>query len=66
VVLRRELAVSALASTPGIASVIVGATSAEQVRANVAAAEWQLTSDALAAVPRIEGRGVHARRQSAR
>jgi aryl-alcohol dehydrogenase-like predicted oxidoreductase len=61
-----ELAISALASTPGVASVIVGATSPEQARANVAAAEWQLTPDELDAIPTIEGRGVHARRPATR
>jgi aryl-alcohol dehydrogenase-like predicted oxidoreductase len=30
-----------------VSSVIAGATSAEQVRANVRAAEWQLTGDDL-------------------
>jgi len=61
-----ELALSALASTPGVASVIVGATSPDQVRANVAAAEWELTDEELADVPRVEGRGLHARRPAAR
>jgi aryl-alcohol dehydrogenase-like predicted oxidoreductase len=42
-----ELAVSALASTQGVASVIAGATRPEQVRANVAAAGWQLSHDEL-------------------
>ncbi len=37
-----ELAISALASRPGVSSVIAGATSAEQVRANAAAGAWQL------------------------
>jgi aryl-alcohol dehydrogenase-like predicted oxidoreductase len=46
-----ELAIGALVSTPGVASVIAGATSPEQVRANVAAAEWQLSADELAALP---------------
>ena len=45
-----ELAVSALASTPGIASVIAGATRPEQVRANAAAGSWNLSSDELAEV----------------
>ena len=48
-----ELAISALASTPGIASVIAGATKPEQVRANAAAGGWRLNGDerrALAAV----------------
>jgi aryl-alcohol dehydrogenase-like predicted oxidoreductase len=43
------LAISALASTPGIASVIAGATKPEQVRANAAAGRWQLTDDELRA-----------------
>ncbi len=42
-----ELAIAALASQAGISSVIAGATSPEQVRANAAAAEWQLTADEL-------------------
>jgi aryl-alcohol dehydrogenase-like predicted oxidoreductase len=37
-----ELAIGGLASTPGIASVIAGATSPEQVRANAAAGSRQL------------------------
>jgi aryl-alcohol dehydrogenase-like predicted oxidoreductase len=45
-----ELAIAALASQPGIPSVIAGATSADQVRANAAAAEWQLSPDDLAAL----------------
>ncbi len=43
-----ELAIGGLASIDGIPSVIAGATSAEQVRANVAAGSWQLTQDELA------------------
>jgi aryl-alcohol dehydrogenase-like predicted oxidoreductase len=42
-----ELALGALASQPGVASVIAGATSPEQVRANVAAASWELTPEEL-------------------
>ena len=38
----RELAIGGLASIPGIASVIAGATSPEQVRANAAAGGWGL------------------------
>ncbi len=45
-----ELAISALASTPGITSIISGATKAEQVRANAAAGDWRLNSDDLAAL----------------
>jgi aryl-alcohol dehydrogenase-like predicted oxidoreductase len=54
-----ELAIAAVGSTSGIASVLVGATSSEQVRAN-AAVDWELTPDELRAVPRVEGRGVHS------
>ncbi|MDQ2983322.1 MAG: aldo/keto reductase [Actinomycetota bacterium] len=53
-----ELAIAAVAWTPGIPSVLVGATSPEQVRAN-ATADWELAPDELDAVPRVEGRGVH-------
>jgi aryl-alcohol dehydrogenase-like predicted oxidoreductase len=45
-----DLAISALASTPGIAGVIAGATSSEQVRANAAAGRWHLSDDQLAAL----------------
>ena len=48
-----ELAIAALASTPGVPSVIAGATSAEQVRANAAAADWELTTVDLAALDRL-------------
>jgi len=37
-----ELAICALASTPGIGSIIAGATKPEQVRANAAAVGWRL------------------------
>ncbi|HET8605798.1 MAG TPA: aldo/keto reductase [Gaiellaceae bacterium] len=39
-----ELALAALASEPGVAGVIAGATKPEQVRANAAAADWQLAA----------------------
>ena len=42
-----ELAVSALASTPGITSVIAGATKPEQVRANATAGSWHLSAEDL-------------------
>lgn len=45
-----ELAISALASTPGMGSVIAGATKPEQVHANAAAAGWTLDADELAAL----------------
>jgi len=42
-----ELAIGGLASIPGVASVIAGATSPEQVRANAAAGSWPLTAGEL-------------------
>ena len=47
-----ELAVGGLASIPGIASVIAGATSPEQVRANAAAGAWHASNDELDAIAR--------------
>jgi len=51
-----ELAISWLACQSPVASVIAGATRAEQVRANSAAAGWRLTSEELAEVDRLTGR----------
>ena len=50
-----ELAICALASTPGVGSIIAGATRPEQVRANAAAAAaaWELTADDLSALATI-------------
>jgi aryl-alcohol dehydrogenase-like predicted oxidoreductase len=48
-----ELAVSALASTPGVTSIIAGATKPEQVRANAAAAGWELSEAELGVLARI-------------
>jgi aryl-alcohol dehydrogenase-like predicted oxidoreductase len=48
-----ELAMSWLASHSRVASVIAGATSPEQVRANAAAASWTLTKEELAEIDRI-------------
>jgi aryl-alcohol dehydrogenase-like predicted oxidoreductase len=45
-----ELAICALASTPGIGSIIAGATKPEQVRANAAAASWRLGDTELASL----------------
>jgi aryl-alcohol dehydrogenase-like predicted oxidoreductase len=45
-----DLAVGALASTPGVSSVIAGATTPEQVRANAAAGSWTLSDDDLASL----------------
>ena len=50
-----ELAICALASTPGVGSIIAGATKPEQVRANAAAAAvaWQLSGDELDALAEL-------------
>jgi aryl-alcohol dehydrogenase-like predicted oxidoreductase len=48
-----ELAIGWLASLPHVGSVIAGATSAEQVAQNVAAAAWELDADELAEVDSI-------------
>ncbi len=48
-----ELALSALASTPGVGSIIAGATRPEQVRANSEAVSWQLTADELDTLAQI-------------
>ena len=45
-----ELAMSWLACLPRMASVIAGATSAEQVRTNAASASWQLSNEEMAEV----------------
>ena len=48
-----ELAVSWLASQPTVASVISGATSAEQVKTNAAAAGWNFTAEELTEIERL-------------
>jgi aryl-alcohol dehydrogenase-like predicted oxidoreductase len=48
-----EVAIGGLASIPGIASVIAGATSPEQVRANAAAGAWHATAEELEALTRL-------------
>lgn len=50
-----ELAVAWLAAQEGVASVIAGATTAEQVRDNARAASWQLTAEDLAELPTRPG-----------
>ena len=52
-----ELSVSWLASQPAVASVIAGATRAEQVVANAAAAGWRLTAAERAEIDRITKQG---------
>jgi aryl-alcohol dehydrogenase-like predicted oxidoreductase len=48
-----ELAMSWTAHRPIVASVIAGATTAEQVRSNARAVSWKLTDSDLAAIDRI-------------
>jgi aryl-alcohol dehydrogenase-like predicted oxidoreductase len=48
-----ELAIAALASEPGVASVIAGATSPEQVRENAAAGDWELDEQQRVELRRI-------------
>jgi len=48
-----ELAFSWLQAQPAVASVIAGATSVDQIRANAAAANWDLTKSDLAEVDSI-------------
>jgi aryl-alcohol dehydrogenase-like predicted oxidoreductase len=43
-----ELAIAALLATPGVASVITGAMTPEQVQQNAGAADWTLTADDVA------------------
>jgi aryl-alcohol dehydrogenase-like predicted oxidoreductase len=48
-----EVAIGGLAAQPAVASVIAGATSADQVRANVAAGQWEPTGADLAELDEI-------------
>ena len=48
-----DVAIGGLAALPGCASVIAGATSADQVKANAAAAEWIPPQDALAGLGQL-------------
>jgi aryl-alcohol dehydrogenase-like predicted oxidoreductase len=48
-----EVSIGGLAALPGCTSVIAGATSAEQVRANATAGEWVPTAEDLAEIDKI-------------
>jgi aryl-alcohol dehydrogenase-like predicted oxidoreductase len=48
-----EIAIGGLAAQPGCTSVIAGATSPDQVKANAAAGEWEPTPDELAEIDKI-------------
>ncbi len=50
-----DVAMSGLAARPTVASVIAGATTAEQVRQNVAAADWTLTAEDTLALRGLTG-----------
>ncbi|MGK5680331.1 aldo/keto reductase [Actinoplanes sp. URMC 104] len=50
-----DVAIAGLAARPAVASVIAGATSAEQVHANAAAGAWQLSADDVAALDEVLG-----------
>ncbi|HCU96752.1 MAG TPA: aldo/keto reductase [Actinobacteria bacterium] len=55
-----EVAVGALAAQPGCASVIAGATTPEQVKANATATEWVPTAAELADLDRIVPSPAHS------
>ncbi|MEU4694571.1 aldo/keto reductase [Actinoplanes sp. NPDC023714] len=48
-----EVGIAGLAAQPAVTSVIAGATTADQVRANAAAASWELSAADLAALDQI-------------
>jgi aryl-alcohol dehydrogenase-like predicted oxidoreductase len=50
-----DVAIAGLASRPAVTSVIAGATTADQVHANVTAGSWQLTAEDVAALDDILG-----------
>ena len=51
-----DVAIGGLAAQPAVSSVIAGATSSEQVAANVKAGEWQPSAEDLAEIRRITAR----------
>jgi aryl-alcohol dehydrogenase-like predicted oxidoreductase len=50
-----DVAIAGLASRPAVTSVIAGATTADQVHANVTAGSWQLTAEDVAALDGVLG-----------
>jgi aryl-alcohol dehydrogenase-like predicted oxidoreductase len=48
-----DVAIAGLAARPAVSSVIAGATSADQVRANAAAGAWQLSAEDVAALDSV-------------
>ncbi len=55
-----DVAIGGLAAQPTVGSVIAGVTSADQLRANAAAGEWEPDEDDLAELDRIVAPGSHA------
>ncbi len=55
-----DVAIGGLAAQPAVVSVIAGATSADQLRANAAAGDWEPDQDDLAELDRIVPRAVAA------
>ena len=55
-----EIGIAGLAGQPGCSSVIAGATSADQIRANAAAAEWIPTAAELAEIDEVLGASAEA------
>jgi aryl-alcohol dehydrogenase-like predicted oxidoreductase len=52
-----DVAIAWLVAQPTVGSVIAGATKPEQLEANVAAGDWQMTPDEIAEVARLTGAG---------
>jgi aryl-alcohol dehydrogenase-like predicted oxidoreductase len=50
-----DVAIGGLAARPAVSSVIAGATTAEQVRANVKAGHWRPSADDVNALDEITG-----------
>jgi aryl-alcohol dehydrogenase-like predicted oxidoreductase len=50
-----QIAIGGLAATPGVSSVIAGATSGDQVRANAEAGQWEPDAETLAALQELLG-----------
>jgi aryl-alcohol dehydrogenase-like predicted oxidoreductase len=57
-----DVAIGGLAARPAVASVIAGATTPEQVAANVAAGRWEPSADDLAELDRLTAADVQTRR----
>jgi 1-deoxyxylulose-5-phosphate synthase len=60
-----DVAIGGLAAQPAVVSVIAGATSADQLRANAAAGEWEPDAEDLAELDEIVPRGSQAQASGA-